>query len=272
MRQAEQSTEYAGPPRRISRNVTLCACGCGRRTELSDRTSTTRGVVKGQPLKFIKGHNTVLSGIDLSGAKFGKLLVVGPAGRSRAGVKLWHCLCDCGEETVAHGSALTGGHTKSCGCLRHEGPGARHGMCRGSYPRHPVWVAWSSMVQRCTDENATNYSFYGGRGISVCDRWRKFENFRDDMLPSWFSTGTLERVDNDGGYGPGNCRWATKKEQARNRRSTRWVTVFGETLSLMEAVEKYGVVKYGIVRQRVERNGWSLEDALTTPTRYERHT
>jgi hypothetical protein len=122
------------------------------------------------------------------------------------------------------------------------------------------------MVQRCTDHNATNYSFYGGRGIRVCRRWEVFENFRDDMLPTWFPGGTLERKENDGHYTPQNCKWATKKEQARNRRTTDWVEVFGERMSFAEAVEKYGVVPYGIARQRIHRGGWPVEKALATPS------
>ena len=136
---------------------------------------------------------------------------------------------------------------------------------RSSQQRHPAYEAWVSMRQRCLDPQATNYKDYGGRGIKICSRWRTFENFRDDMLPSWFSGGTLEREDNEGDYTPSNCKWATKKEQARNRRTTAWVEVFGERMSFAEAVEKFGVVKYGIARQRIFRNGWSIEDALTTP-------
>ena len=133
--------------------------------------------------------------------------------------------------------------------------------------KHPVWLAWCSMIQRCYDVNADNYAFYGGRGIDVCARWQGFEKFRDDMLDSWFAGGTLERVNNEEGYSPSNCRWATKKEQARNRRTTAWVEVFGERMSFAEAVERYGVVGYGSVRQRIYRDGWGLEAALTTPAR-----
>lgn len=251
---------------RRARRPHLCECGCGQETKLSDRTSTKRGVVKGQPLPFIKGHNAVVLGEDLVGNTYGRLTVLRSAGRSNAGSRLWLCRCSCGIETVVHSGALTQGHTKSCGCLRHESRNTRHGMAREQGEgKHPVWLAWASMNQRCYDVHATNYKDYGGRGIKVCRRWVVFENFRDDMLPTWFSGGTLERDDNEGDYSPQNCRWATKKEQARNRRSTRWVEVFGERMSLAEAVERFGVVKYGIVLQRIDRNGWSIEDALTIP-------
>ncbi len=254
-----QLTESVGRVRR-TRRPHLCKCGCGQVTKLSDRTSTERGVVKGQPLAFIKGHNAVVSGEDLTGQAYGRLIVLRSAGRSNVGARLWLCLCSCGVESVVHGSSLTQGHTKSCGCLKHESRNTRHGM-HGT----PVWLAWWGMVQRCSCASTSNYKDYGGRGIKICRRWLTFENFRDDMLPSWFSGGTLEREDNEGDYSPKNCKWATKKEQARNRRTTAWVEVFGERMSFAEAVEKFGVVKYGVARQRIFRNGWSIEAALTTP-------
>lgn len=254
-----QLTESVGRVRR-TRKPKLCECGCGQVTKLSDRTSTKRGVVKGKPLAFIKGHNAAVLAFDLSGEVYGRLTVLREVERSNAGSRMWLCLCTCGVETVVHSGALTQGHTKSCGCLKYESRNKRHGM---SYS--PVWFAWWGMLQRCSCTTASNYKDYGGRGITVCKRWQVFENFRDDMLPTWFSGGTLEREDNEGNYSPQNCKWATKKEQARNRRTTNWVEVFGERLSFAEAVEKYGVVKYGIARQRIYRNGWNIEDALTTP-------
>lgn len=256
--------ELHAPRVRRTRRIYLCECGCGEPTPLSDRTWAKYGMVKGQPLRFIKGHNGVRNGVDLAGQRFGRLKVSGLAGRSAAGNRLWSCLCDCGTTTEVHASSLVAGRTASCGCLKHESRNVRHGMCRETPEKHPVWLAWVGMRQRCTDPHATNYKDYGGRGISVCRRWGVFENFRDDMLPTWFSTGTLERKKNDGNYNPANCRWASKKEQARNRRSTAWVEVFGERMSFAEAVEKFGVVSYGVARQRIQRGGWSVEDALTT--------
>lgn len=259
-----QSIELVGRVRRVRKKRHLCECGCGSETALADRTWARYGMVKGEPLRFVKGHNGKGNGADLSGKVFGRLTVTALQGVSSGKHRLWSCTCSCGRETIVHASALTSGHTKSCGCLREDGNNRRHGMSsRGR--EHPVWLAWVGMLQRCTDTNATNYKDYGGRGIKVCHRWCTFENFRDDMLPSWFSGGTLEREDNEGDYTPKNCKWATKKEQARNRRTTTWVEVFGERMSFAEAVERFGVVKYGIARQRVYGNGWSIEDALVTP-------
>lgn len=259
-----QPPEPTGPARHVRRTRQhLCECGCGLPTKVSDRTWAKYGMVKGKPLRFLKGHNGVTNGEDLTGRIYGRLFVVSLSGRSSGGGRLWLCKCSCEKMATVHASALVGGHTRSCGCLKHEGYNARHGMAREGN-KHSVWLAWASMVQRCTDQHATNYKDYGGRGIRVCSRWRTFEKFRDDMLPTWGLGATLERKDNDSDYTPDNCRWATKKEQARNRRTTNWVEVFGERVSLAEAVEKYGVVGYGTARQRIYRDGWSVEDALVT--------
>lgn len=260
-----QLTGSVGRVRR-TRRTHLCECGCGQETALADRTWARYGMVKGKPLRFVKGHNGVLNGEDLAGRVFGRLTVLREASRGTSGNRRWLCLCSCGVEAVVHAGALSQGHTQSCGCLRHDGLNSRHGMAgRKDSHRHPIYEVWVSMRQRCIDVNATNYKDYGGRGISIATRWSIFENFRDDMLPSWFSGGTLERIDNEGDYTPVNCKWATKKEQARNRRTTAWVEVFGERMSFAEAVERFGVVKYGIARQRIHRHGWSIEAALTTP-------
>lgn len=255
--------ESVGRVRR-TRRLHLCECGCGQETALSSRTWARYGMVTGKPLRFVKGHNSAAKGHDLAGRTYGRLTAVRLAGRSSRGARLWLCICSCGAESVVYASALTKGHTQSCGCLRHDGLNARHGMTKGDTP-HPIWSVWASMTQRCTDTGATGYKNYGGRGIRVCRRWSTFENFRDDMLPTWSPGLTLEREDNEGNYSPKNCKWATKKEQARNRRSTRWVEVFGERLSLAEAVERFSVVRYGTVLSRIDKGKWGIEEALTTP-------
>ena len=150
---------------------------------------------------------------DLSGQRFGKLIVLRPVGRDKGGRILWLCRCDCGNETVVLGGHLRSGHTRSCGCL----PGMlRHGACTN---RHctPEYQTWSGMRQRCQNPNSSGYQYYGGRGIKVCKRWQKFENFLIDMgkRPEGM---TLDRIDNDSGYYQKNCRWATFHEQRCNSR------------------------------------------------------
>ena len=169
------------------------------------------------------------------------------------------CICDCGELTTVFPRDF--GRTKSCGCIRKDAS-TTHGMIK-----HPIYNTWGHMKERCYSRSATNYKDYGGRGITVCDRWlESFENFRDDMLPTWAPGLSLERKDNDGPYSPGNCKWATRKEQQRNKRCTVSGIIYGDLLTLPEAIELYGAVKRDIARGRIKR-GWDFQEAVTTPSR-----
>ncbi len=193
---------------------------------------------------------------DLRGKRSGRLVAVEPTDGRKNGKVVWRCACDCGGEALVIGACIANGQTKSCGCLTKEGTRTTHGG------RHTVeYRIWSQMRNRCENPNAQAFSGYGGRGIKVCERWREFPNFLADMGPRPSPRHTIDRIDNDQGYGPDNCRWATWKEQQRNRRSNVIYKVDGIAASLAEHCERLGL-KYSTVHRRLTQ-GASIERALS---------
>ena len=176
--------------------------------------------------------------LALVGRTFGKLLAIRVVGSEQPGGRIWECLCDCGATTTAFARQLTTGGKKSCGCLKREHPGreVKHGRtARNS----GAYRAWNAMRLRCHRKDLWIYQRYGGRGITICERWNDFRNFLADVGEKP-PCKTLGRINNDGNYEPGNCRWETPKEQARNRSTARMVEYRGEARCLAEWCDVLG--------------------------------
>ncbi len=205
---------------------------------------------------------------NLIGQKFGRLVVLQLAGKDKWGKYVWLCMCDCGKEKIILEGHLRSGNTKSCGCLRIEKTTKRstkHGHASVKQ-RHPIYPAWQSMIQRCINPNNKDYPSYGGRGIAVCKRWRKFENFLEDMGEHPGKEYSIDRIDNNKGYCKSNCRWATKKQQMRNKRDSYLITHEGKIQLLIEWAEDFNI-PYKTLWDRIQKLGWSIERALTEPVR-----
>jgi hypothetical protein len=197
------------------------------------------------------------------GQRFHRLIVLSRA-LATAGNrgKRWHCKCDCGAETISRSDALKNGRAKSCGCHRAE-LGGKHvvemNTTHGMYGT-PEYKTWRSMVDRCTNPNSHCWLDYGGRGITVCDEWRKFENFYADMgnRPEGM---TLDRLDVNGNYSRGNCRWADRKTQARNKRNNHIIEHDGVAATMAEWAEKANMAQWKL-KQRLTRDNVPFVEAI----------
>ena len=204
--------------------------------------------------------------IDLTGHKYGRLTVLSRAGKEYA----WNCICECGTQRKVFSSSLRTGRSKSCGCLLREVASAQskalrvtHGGCIGG--NSPVYSVYRAMLDRCGNENTPNFASYGGRGIKVCPRWLEgFAAFAEDM-GNRPNGGSIERIDNDKGYSPDNCRWATRKEQNRNTRRNKVLDHGGKSLCISEWAEVAGIHE-AIIRQRLTL-GWPVDRVLTEPAK-----
>lgn len=205
---------------------------------------------------------------DLTGMIFGRLTVINgpirggryisPDGTVGSCVMLWHCRCECGAEKTFPRGSLLQGLSRSCGCLKKVWASKmnyKHGL--SNTRPHDIW---RTMIDRCTNPNSKIYEWYGGRGITVCERWLgSFESFMDDMGPTYDDRLSLDRYpDQDGNYEKDNCRWATRKEQARNARSNVIIDTPWGRMTITEAGERAGF-KRGLLQSRITERGWPAE-------------
>lgn len=208
--------------------------------------------------------------LDLLNQRFGKLVVVAPS-KPKNNETMWECKCDCGNITIVSTSNLRANRILSCGCLKLQRLLERSTTHNQRHTH--LYEVWKSLRQRCNNPKHASYYNYGGRGIAVCDEWNKsFQAFYDWSYANGYSTEnqkdeklklTIDRINNDGNYEPSNCRWVDRKTQARNMRTTKFITFKGQTKSIPEWCELYGINRNSFdVRIKC---GWSIEDALTKP-------
>lgn len=202
---------------------------------------------------------------DLSGQKFGRWTVIARAENYKSGGAQWRVRCDCSAERVHRGMTLTQGGSTSCGCWNRE---LRRAICIARNTTHglagtPEHYIWQNMRGRCNTPSAVGFENYGGRGIRVCERWSSFENFLADMGPRPSPKHSIDRDDVNGHYEPGNCRWATREEQANNTRRNHRLTHDGRTMTVMQWSRATGIHRKTIER-RLEM-GWTVDAAVTKP-------
>ena len=205
---------------------------------------------------------------DYTGKKYGRLTAIEYSHRFNKKT-YWIFICECGKKKILSMTTVMNGHSRSCGCLHmdrcHTGLNRRrHGdACIGKVKK--IHNIWRGMIQRCNNVNTPAYKDYGGRGIIMCFDWWVYENFRDWAYANGYQDKlTIDRIDNDKGYNPNNCRFVTRKEQARNRRNSRMLTYNGKTQCLASWADETGINQYALCA-RLNQSHWSVEKALTTP-------
>ena len=201
--------------------------------------------------------------IDLTGQRFGRWVVLEKAPRRpKVPGSFWLCKCDCGTIKEVHSRRLRDGSSTSCGCWRREWASEANSIHHMVNTR--LYRIWFHMRQRCANVNAINYKSYGGRGITVCDEWQSFLPFYEWAIKSGYDDSlTIDRIDNDKGYSPSNCRWVDAITQANNKRNNHYITVGDKTESISSWARITGIERSTITK-RIE-SGWSEVEAVTIP-------
>lgn len=203
-------------------------------------------------------HTRAFQRLDITGQVFGRLTAL--SWEKEGGKTKWNCSCSCGGTAKVVVFKLTTGATQSCGCLLKEANRSRLLTHGGS--SSPLYGTWQQMLRRCDLPTHVDYAHYGGRGIRVCERWKDFSLFIQDMGAPPFPGASIDRRNVNGDYSPDNCRWATKSEQARNKRNSRLITFRGATKHLYEWADELGVSPNTLASRLYQRN-WDVEDAFT---------
>lgn len=203
--------------------------------------------------------------VDLTGQRFTRLCVLKRGTPKQDGKYFrptWDCICDCGSTKTILEKCLKSGHTKSCGCLQRD-TASEYSRTHG-LSHLPEYDTWCHIIARCEKPDGKSWNNYGGRGITMCPQWREsFECFLQDMGRKPTPQHTIERVNNDKGYSPDNCIWATMAVQNTNKRNIRYFTLDGETLHMTDWAHRLGTRTATIVK-RLNR-GWTIRQALLTP-------
>lgn len=206
----------------------------------------------------------------LTGKKFGRLLVLREASineriKTKGTNSQWVCLCDCGNIKTYLATSLKTGNTKSCGCLSREK--RKLGNVIHGLAYHELQSTYQNMISRCNNKNNKEYKNYGGRGIKVCSEWMSsFKNFLSDMGERPSKIHSLDRIDNNGNYCKENCRWATQREQASNKRVNRMIVFNGVEDTVSNMAKRHGLI-YTTLHYRLKYLGWSVEKSILTPPR-----
>lgn len=224
----------------------LCKCDCGNNIVVSRNHLITGNTLSCGCRKHGPERENII------GKRFGRLTVIDFVRVDEHRNSYWLCECDCGTRTIVTRGGLTSGNTTSCGCFNRERVSestTTHGLSMS-----PLYKVWRGIRSRCENENNTAYHRYGGRGISTCDEWKTFENFKDWAVASGYESGlTIDRIDNDRDYSPDNCRWTDWATQGNNRSTNRIVEYHGHNHTVMEWTKILGV-NYSTLWARINRN------------------
>jgi len=270
---AEVTIHYAGPlvtreeakSQKLTRYFTGIACSNGhieQRLTCNGKcfTCSRRGYKRTKPP--IDFHNRAFNFQDLTEKRFGRLTVIRPHHKTYYGSTYWTCVCDCGTQKEIKGESLRSGAVVSCGCFLRET--ARTTFTTHGLSNTRAHKIWRHMRSRCSKPKNPAYRHYGGRGISVCERWDKFENFLEDMgtPPDGFS---IERIDNSKSYSPDNCKWGDWFEQANNTRKNVFIEYKGEKKTIAQWAKQLNI-HHATLTGRYN-SGWSPEDIISVPVK-----